>query len=152
MAENLKSIIGICDGFNFVLPSNMVAETVAGVSVVASVDPQPWQAGQLSWNGLEVPVVNLEQMVIGRRPRIRGSHVAVLRGTADIETLPFYGIPVQTMPNEYQLLSTMEIVQSSVPENFNLVSAVARIRGVNCIIPNVELLEQQIASSLKAVA
>jgi len=59
---------------------------------------------------------------------------------------------VQTMPNEYQLLSTMEILQSNVPEDFNLVDMIARIRGVNCIIPDVDSLEQQIAGDLKAAA
>lgn len=152
MAEHLKSIIGICDGFNFVIPANMVAETISGVSVLPAADPQPWQAGNLSWNGLDVPVVSLEQVVIGRRPRLRGSHIVVIRGTSDTETLPFYGIPVQTMPNEYQLMSTMEIVQAPVPEDFNLVDIIARIRGVNCIIPDIESLEEQISGDLKAAA
>lgn len=152
MVEQLKSIIGICDGFNFVLPANMVAETVSGVSVTSVAEPQPWQAGNLSWNGLDIPVVSLEQIVIGRRPRLRGSHVVVIRGTSDTETLPFYGIPVQTMPNEHRLASSMEIVQAPVPEDFNLVEMIARIRGVNCIIPSIDELEQQISSDLKVTA
>lgn len=152
MAEHLKSIIGICDGFNFVLPANISAEVVSGVSVTSSSEQRPWQAGQLTWNGLEIPVVSLEQVVIGRRPRLRGSHVVVARGSKDIEALPFYGIPVQTMPNEYQILSTMEIVQAPVPDEFNLVEMIARIRGVNCVIPDIEGLEGLIISELTTTA
>lgn len=152
MAEQLKSVIGICDGFNFALPIEMIAETISGVAVTSVNDPQPWQAGHLNWNGLDIPAVSLEQVVLGRRPRLRGSHVAIIRGTTDTETLPFYGVPVQTMPNEYQLMSTMEIVQAPVPEDFNLITMVARIRGVNCVIPDIEELEQQIAGDLKAAA
>ena len=152
MAEHLKSIIGICDGFNFVLPANISAEVVSGVSVTTASDQKPWQAGLLTWNGLEIPVISLEQIVIGRRPRLRGSHVVVTRGSTDPEALPFYGIPVQTMPNEYQLLSTMEIVQTPVPEDFNFVEMIARIRGVNCIIPNIEGLESLVISELTATA
>lgn len=152
MAEHLKSIIGICDGFNFVVPANIAAETVSGVSVITATNPQPWQAGHLAWNGLDIPVISLEQMVIGRRPRLRGSHVVVARGTTNTEALPFYGIPVQTMPNEYQLVSTMEIIQAPIPEEFNLVTMIARIRGVNCIIPDIEALEQQIAGDLITAA
>ena len=152
MAEQLKSMIGICDGFNFVLPADMVAETISGVAVTSVADAQPWQAGHLNWNGLDMPAISMEQVVIGRRPRLRGSHVAIIRGTTDIETLPFYGIPVQTMPNEYQLMSTMEITQAPVPDEFNLVNMVARIRGVNCVVLDFEALEQQIAGDLKAAA
>lgn len=149
MAEQLKSIIGICDGFNFVLPANMVAETVSGVAVTSNLEnPQPWQSGVLSWNGLQVPVVSIEQVVIGRQPRLRGSHVVVLRGSTNVDTLPFYGIPVQTMPNEYRLMAQMEIQQAPIPDTFNYVQAIAQIRGVNCIIPDVNALEQQIAGDL----
>ena len=149
MAEQLKSIIGICDGFNFVLPANMVAETVSGVSVTTVSAPQPWQIGEISWHDMNIPVVSLEQVVLGRSSRLRGSHVAIIRGTSDTETLPFYGIPVQTQPNEYRLLSDMEIVEADVPGHFNFVTTVARIRGVNCIIPKIASLEEQVASDLK---
>jgi len=152
MAEKLKSVIGICDGFNFVLPAEMIAETISGVAVSSIENPQPWQAGHLNWSGLNIPAVSMEQVVLGRRPRLRGSHVAIIRGTTDTETLPFYGIPIQTMPNEYQLLSTMDIVQAPIPDGFNLVNMIARIRGVNCVVPNIEALELQIASELKAVS
>lgn len=144
MAEYLKSLIGICDGLNFVLPANMVAETVSGVNVSAVTDAAPWLIGTLNWNGLDVPVVSMEQLVLGRKPRLRGSHVVIVRGTNDIEALPFYGIPVQAMPNDHQLDSTMEIVESSIPDHFNFVTLIARMRGVNCIIPEIEELEKQI--------
>ena len=151
MAEQLKSMIGICDGFNFVLPAEMIAETISGVAVSSMENPQPWQAGHLNWNGLNVPVVSMEQMIISRRPRLRGSHVVIIRGTTDTETLPFYGIPIQTMPNEYQLMSTMDIVQAPIPDGFSLVTMVARIRGVNCVVPDFETLERQVASDLKVM-
>lgn len=144
MAEYLKSLIGICDGINFVLPANMVAETVSGVSVSPVTDGAPWLVGNLNWNGLDVPVVSMEQLVLERKPRLRGSHVVVVRGTNDIDALPFYGIPVQAMPNEHQLDSTMEFVEASIPENYNFVTLIARMRGVNCIIPEIEELEKQI--------
>lgn len=149
MAEQLKSIIGICDGFNFVLPANMVAETVSGVSVTSVPTPQPWQIGEINWHGMNLPVVSLEQIVLGRSSRLRGSHVAIVRGTSNTETLPFYGVPVQTQPNEYRLLSDMEIIEAEVPEHFNFVTTVARIRGVNCIVPKIDALEKQVAGDIK---
>jgi len=127
----------------------MVAETISGVAVAPIKQPKRWQLGEISWVGINLPVVSLEQVVLERSSRLRGSHVAIVRGTSDPKALPYYGIPVQTLPNEYRLLSDMEIVEADVPSEFNFVQTIARIRGVNCVIPDIEKLEKQIITDLK---
>eukprot|EP00752_Nemacystus_decipiens_P018856 g16912.t1 len=62
-------------------------------------------------------------------------------------------VEIQAGHNEEHTPVVMVVDDSApVPEDFNLVDIIARIRGVNCIIPDIESLEQQIAGDLKAAA
>lgn len=151
MSENsVRSIIAICDGFNLILPANMSADIVSGVNVVAVENPQSWQRGVLNWQGMIIPVIGFEQIIHNRQARLRGSHIAVLRGTVDTEVLPFYGLPTQAMPNEYELESEAEMVRETIKEGLNQVAVAVRVRGVPCIIPEISQIEEQIAADIKA--
>lgn len=151
MSENsVRALIAICDGFNLVLPANMSADIVSGVNVVAVDNPQSWQRGVLNWQGMTIPVIGFEQIIRNKQARLRGSHIAVLRGTADTEVLPFYGLPTQAMPNEYDLESEAEMVREAIKDDLNQVAAAVRVRGVPCIIPEIAQIEEQIAADIKA--
>lgn len=153
MAENsVRSIIGICDGFNLVLPSIMVADIVSGVNVTTVEHPHTWQRGELAWQGITIPVLSFEQILRNQNARLRGSHIVVIRGTSDPETLPFYGLPTQAMPNEYRLESRDELIEQIVPAGINQVAAAVRVRGVPCIIPEMAQIEEQVAADIKAAA
>lgn len=156
MATNLesavRSAIAICDGFNLVLPANMIADIVSGVNVITVENPHSWQRGELLWQGMTIPVVGFEQIIHGQQARLRGSHIAVLRGTTDTDALPYYGLPTQAMPNEYELGSEAEMVQEVVKEGLNQISCAVRVRGVPCVIPEMAQIEEQIAADIKASA
>ena len=147
---SINSVIGICDGFNFILPSSMIAEVVSGVSATPVAEPKIWQRGQLVWHNLTIPVVNFEQIIRGRTPRLRGSHIAVIRGTADVTALPFYGIPTQAMPNEFPVDESMDITIENIPPEISQVTSMIRVRGVACVIPELEQIETQIAADIRA--
>ena len=153
MAEQpIKVIIGICDGFNLLLPSEMIADIVSGVNVSAVEEPYSWQRGNLNWSGMTIPVLSFEQLLRNKPARLRGSHIVVIRGTSDTETLPFYGLPIQAMPNEYRLESSDELVEEEPAAGLSQVAVAVRVRGVPCIIPEIAHIEEQIASDLKYVA
>ncbi len=147
--SSIKAIIGICDGFNLLLPSEMVADIVSGVSVSAVEDPHFWQRGNLNWSGMTIPVLSFEQLLHNKAARLRGSHIVVIRGTSDTETLPFYGLPTQAMPSEYRLESGDEMIEEAVPERLSRVATAVRVRGVPCIIPEIADIEEQVAADLK---
>lgn len=148
--SSVRSIIAICDGFNLILPANMVADIVSGVNVVAVDNPQTWQRGVLNWQGMTIPVIGFEQILGNRQARLRGSHIAVLRGTSDTESLPYYGLPTQAMPNEYEIESENEMVQETIKAELNQIAAAVRVRGVPCVIPEIAQIEEQIAADIKA--
>ena len=151
MAENsIRILIAICDGFNLVLPANMVADIVSGVNIVAVENPQSWQRGTLNWRDMTVPVVGFEQILNNRQARLRGSHIAVLRGIADTASLPYYGLPTQVMPNEYELESEAEIVQEAARGELHQIACAVRVRGVPCVIPEIARIEKQVAADIRA--
>jgi|GEM_PF-788323 len=150
--SSIKAIIGICDGFNLILPSEMVADIVSGVNVSTVEAPHTWQRGNLNWNGMTIPVLSFEQLLRSKTARLRGSHIVVIRGTSDTETLPFYGLPTQAMPNEYNLESGDELVEEPASAGLNQVASAVRVRGVPCIIPKIAQIEEQVATDLKATS
>ena len=153
MAENsIRALIAICDGFNLVLPANMVADIASGVNVITVENPQSWQRGELNWQGMTIPVIGFEQILHNRQARLRGSHIAVLRGTADTDSLPYYGLPTQAMPNEYDLESEAELVQEAVKGELNQIACAVRVRGVPCVIPEIAQIEEQVAADIKAAS
>lgn len=151
MAENsIKALIAICDGFNLVLPANMVADIVSGVSVVPVANPQSWQRGELSWQGLTIPVASFEHIICNKKARLRGSHIAVLRGTVDTDVLPYYGLPTQAMPSQHELQSEAEMIREVIKNGLNQIATAVRVRGVPCVIPEIEQIEEQLAADIKA--
>lgn len=152
MSDNsIKAIIGICDGFNLLLPSDMVADIVSGVNVSNVEVPYSWQRGNLNWSGMTIPVLSFEQLLHSKTARLRGSHIVVVRGTSDTETLPFYGLPTQAMPSEYRLESSDEMIIEDVgAKNLAMVASAVRVRGVPCIIPDIADIEERVAADLKA--
>lgn len=153
MADNsIKAIIGICDGFNLILPAEMVADVVSGVNVSTVEEPHTWQRGNLNWNGMTIPVLSFEQLLRNKTARLRGSHIVVIRGTANSEALPFYGLPTQAMPNEYRLESADEMIEETIADGLNQVAAAVRVRGVPCIIPEIANIEEQVATDMNAQA
>lgn len=148
--DSVKVTIAICDGFNLILPSSMVADVVSGVSVINIDDPKNWQRGNLIWQGDTIPVVAFEQMIRDRKARLRGSHIAVLRGTTDTDVLPYYGLPTQAMPSEYVLETQEETISEIVNPELKLIASAARVRGVPCVIPEVVAIEEHIIADIKS--
>ena len=147
--QSIHAIIAICDGFNLILPANMVADVVSGVNLIAVENPNSWQRGELAWQGMNIPVAGFEEVVCGTQARLRGSHIVVLRGTTDTETLPFYGLPIQAMPNQYELHSEAEMLEEARDENLNQIAVAVRVRSVPCVIPDITRIEEKIAADIK---
>lgn len=138
--------IGICDGFNLLLPGNLVADVVSAMTFSAHQGEKSWEIGELSWRGLQVPVVSMEQLVINRAPRIRGSHVAIFHGTSDTDKLPFYGVPMQAIPHNFNLVKESDLTERSDGLELQHCAMKVTARGVAAIIPDLEAIEGQLLS------
>lgn len=150
-SESIVATICICDGFNMLLPSAAIAEVVSGVS--ASLDNKsdfPWHQGEVSWRGLTLPLVSFEQLLIQRNPRLRGSHIAVMRSHSEVDRIPFFGVPIQAVPANFDFPRDMSVEDGNDDGRLDFVSQYVRVRGVNTVIPDLSKIEAHIASCLAA--
>ncbi len=144
----LGSTIAICDGFNLLLPSNLIADVVSAVTIDQKSGENLWSIGDLSWRGLHLPVISIELMILHRAPRLRGSHVAIFHGTVDTEKLPFFGVPLQAMPHNFNLENNRDVTQRSDLLELDFCAMKVTARGVSTVIPELEAIENQLLETL----
>ncbi len=139
--------LGICDGFNLLLPNNAIADVVSSMSITTTPKDQKWVVGELNWRELNIPVVSFEQLILQRTPRLRGSHVAIFHGTLDTEKMPFYGVTVQAIPHNFSLLKESDLTERMDDLKLDYCSMKVTARGVASIIPDLNNIEAKILSS-----
>lgn len=139
--------LGICDGFNLLLPDNVIADVVSAMSITSLASDQSWSVGELNWRELKIPVVSLEQLILHRAPRLRGSHVAIFHGTMDTEKLPFYGVSVQAIPHNFSLIKESDLTERSDNLNLDFCNMKVTARGVASIIPDLSGIEEKILAN-----
>ncbi len=146
--QPLAAALCIFDGFNLLLPQLALAEVVSGVAASAEPGEQPWQLGDMNWRGQRVPVLSLEQLLIQRSARLRGSHLAVLRGHHDSAALPFYAVPIQAAPSPVSLDSKIPLEELEDKGRVDFALRHIRVRGVAAVIPDLKALEAHIIAGL----
>jgi len=146
LPSHLDCTIAICDGFNLLLPQNLIADLVSrkGMRPADAAQSSPWILGDLTWRGLTMPVISIEQLVLRRLARLRGSHVAIFRGTTDPERLPFYAVPLQAVPHTYSVRLDREIAEREDAQSPDFTALKVTVRGVSAIIPDFNALETRI--------
>ena len=157
----IETSIAICDGFNLLVPGNLIADVVSAATIDtknetlkgsdSDLDSVPsnsvaagqvWSKGMLNWRGLNLPVISIEQILLDRSPRLRGSHVAIFHGTKDTEKLAFYGVPLQAMPHNFKVTAETDVVQRSDDTSLKYCALKVTARGVAAIIPELEAIEE----------
>lgn len=144
--------IGICDGFNMVLPANLIADVVSSMTYLQIETEAAWAVGELSWRGLEIPVISIEQIIIARAPRIKGSHVAIFQGTNDTDKLPFYAVPMQAIPHNFNLVKESDLSEREDDLDLACCKVKVTARGVASIIPDLQAIEEKILANIQVSA
>ena len=143
-ASAAKCTIAICDGFNLLLPDNLIIDVISAIGIRSSENQNPWVMGELGWRGNPLPIVSAEQLILQRAARLRGSHIAVFRGTQDTARMPFYGVPLQAMPHSYELNRPTELVLREDALHFDFCAMKVRVRGVSTLIPDLQAIEHRL--------
>jgi chemotaxis signal transduction protein len=147
----VQASICICDGFNLLLPSAAIAEAVSGVTASLETEAKfPWYQGEVHWRGLVLPLVSFEQLLIQRNPRLRGSHIAIVRSQVEADLIPFFGVPVQTVPTSFDFSRDMAVEEGNDDGRLDFVTQYVRVRGVNTVIPDLAAIESHVASCLNS--
>jgi chemosensory pili system protein ChpC len=145
----MEATICICDGFNMLLPTAVIAEVISGVSATLEKQPAyPWLLGEVNWRGLTLPLISFEQLLVQRNPRLRGSHIAVMRSQVEVDKIPFYGVPVQAVPASFNFSKDMAVQEGADQGRLDFVAQYARVRGVKVVIPELAGIQSHIASCM----
>ncbi|WP_019625100.1 hypothetical protein [Thioalkalivibrio sp. ALJT] len=106
----LEAVIAQLEQGSILLPRSAFLEvaTRPGVVVRHSMDPEvPWHAPSFVWQDVEVPVVNVDQLLDPARDRDqdrrRFSRLLVMQAVTEPERLPFYALEVRGTPHPVQI-------------------------------------------------
>ncbi len=98
-------MIPVSNNDYLLLPGVTVAE------VIHYEDPQPvkgkspdWFLGMLEWRTKQIPLVTYESLNGKSFERGANIHIAVLNGSEDPDTMPFYAIVTQATPRLLRLV------------------------------------------------
>ena len=130
------------------LPSNSVAEIIPYEPLQRSQDTPDWFLGLLSWRSLQVPVVSFEMLSV-RRARfslisVSSASLVICTGISGNKEIPYFALVAQVMPTLRRVIpdELIETGEEALPTELMKIL----YRGEPAAIPNVEYLEQQLAT------
>lgn len=134
---------------SLILPNVSVAEII-NVEEVTPVKGSPkWFCGLLNWRGYGIPLISFEAINSrgGAVPE-RAIHAAIINGTSETGTVPFYGIITQGTPRQMRI-TPAEIAKSAVKKLGSAELMVTSSGGEQASIPDLGAIEGKLAKAVK---
>ena len=137
-------------GKSLLLPNVTVAEIIHVADVKPLDDVPTWFKGMISWRGYAIPVISYE--AINDDPFVASAedlHAAVINGSVDNMSVPFYAVVTQTTPRMMRI-TAQEVVKNTSggrggPAELMAVSAC----GEQAAIPNLDFIEGELIRIVK---
>ena len=115
---------------------------------------RPWLRGTVTWNGIDIPVVSVEELCgeEGGEPGGR-TRIAVIRSIRKQDELPCYGILSEGFPQMVRI--NPQVLEPDLdfhaPDGVPLI---CRVRMINelALIPDLEAIENQLEQATASVA
>ena len=132
------------------LPSDVIAEIIPYEPLQRIEDTPDWFLGLLGWRGVQVPVVSFEMLTLERASfslvSVASASLVILRGTTDQQSLPFYALVSQTIPQLHDLTAEMLFETGEATQR----TEVSRIRFHNDVlsVPNLDYIEVSLLNAL----
>jgi chemosensory pili system protein ChpC len=133
-------------GTHLLLPSVTVAEIVPWRRVRRDAEMPAWCLGALGWRGEIVPVVQFE-VLNGSTAQANGRSgrcLVIMNRTRRANGRPFYALAAAGLPRIVHL--TDEDVKNAPVKLGRAETASVRIGTENAVVPNLSVLEDQIAT------
>ncbi len=150
--DTLRCLLIPLAGRKMLLPSVAVAEVLPYAAVEPLAGSPAWLLGRIEWRATAIPLLSFERLVGEPLPEEKergGCRVAVFHTLAEkeehAEKPPFYGVAIQGIPHLIQLReSELTLLQASSGDEPVLFRV--EVQGRLAVIPNLELLEERVAS------
>lgn len=133
---------------NLIVPNVSVAEVIPFSHLLTTNASTDWVLGRLDWRGTLVPAICYE--ILNGQPSPAPNPDArfiIVNNASQNPQQPFYAILVQGIPKLMHLQETdLQQVDAMGMGSFDQVAV--NIDGVTAMIPNLELLEEYVTSTL----
>jgi len=147
---NVRSLLLPVEEATLLLPSTVVAEIIPYSEPVAPDAGAPeWLLGTLLWRELRIPLVSVDAMLIGEpAPVGRRARIAVLKALGNRPGLPYFGIVTANIPHLVHIAEgAIETLDDGAAAN-PVVAAEVLANGEPALIPNMDLIENQLHGAL----
>lgn len=133
---------------NLIMPNVTVAEVIPFSHLLTTNASTEWVLGRLDWRGTLVPAICYE--ILNGQPSPAPNPDArfiIVNNGSQGSPIPFYAILVQGIPRLMHLQETdLQQVDAMGMGGFDQVAV--NMDGVTAMIPNLELLEQYVTSTV----
>ena len=126
-----------------ILPNVTVAEIIPYRAPTAISDNAEWLLGQLEWRNVQIPVISYELLNGAGVPPLDGARLAVINGTCENQSLPFYAILIQSIP-KLAHIKEEDIVSVEAMHSGPYDQMTVSLDGEQATIPNLEMIENEL--------
>lgn len=150
--EVLNAVLLPLSEDRLLLPSMAIADALPAGGLRTAADGAPaWLAGWISWQDLDLPVLQVERLIGGAAAEAgRRARVVILHPASSGAGLPRFGLLCEGHP---QLLSLSRDALEALPmaggDPPDLVLARVRADGRDALIPDLEAIEARLAIVLE---
>lgn len=131
------------------VPNVCVAEIIHVADVTEVKGTPKWFSGLINWRGYGIPLISFES-INSRSGSVPVSliHAAVINGTLDTSTVPFYAIISQGAPRMMRI-TPGEIVNSDTGKKGSAELMIAKTCGEQASIPDFQAIEGKLVRAVK---
>jgi chemosensory pili system protein ChpC len=136
-------------GARMLIPQSGIAEVIRPGRLRELETEAPWLMGVFEWRAEQVPLVSLEGMCHGSRPREEPSRYVVLYGVEHIPGLSFYAIEAQGIPRSLKLEPSMVLDAETGVFDCDVAAQHVVAAGEPAFMPDLSVIERGIRAQLQ---
>lgn len=125
------------------LPASAVAEVIPYEPLQRIEDTPEWFLGILGWRGVQIPVISFETLTSSRGSfslvSVASASLTIVRGLKTKESVPFYAIVAQAVPELIQI--SEDTLGESQEEIEETELAIVKIGENSLSVPDLEYVE-----------
>lgn len=152
--DEIRGVILQCAGERVLLPNATVAEVMSRVTLSPAPQDSPaWLAGQLNWQGFELPVVAFGIFAGLDESLASATHkVVVLKGLSHADTLPYYAMLTESFPQLIAVARDGLLADASEQDLPSGVHMRVLLGEHSALMPNLDVLESALVGVSTASA
>ena len=147
--QQLYAVLVALQSDTLLLPNLAVAEVMSLEELRPIDGAPPWFAGMLAWQGRELPIAHFELLNNGAAEApSRRTRIAIINSVSTRLSAGRYGILTEGYPHLVTLNRAALKPGEPRPQDSELVLSRVRVASQEALIPNLEMIEAELAAVL----